>query len=72
MFKNLNDYKKIKVINMLKTLKPITFGVLPNNDRLEGFEFKIIDENNEISMIFKIIFFYNIGFAKEILKYKAK
>ena len=72
MFKNLNDYKKKKVINMLKTLKPITFGVLPNDDRLEGFEFKIIDENNEISMIFKIVFFYNIGFAKEILKYKAK
>ena len=70
MYKNLNDYKKKKVINMLKALKPIIFEVLPNDENLEGFEFNLINENNEISMIFKIIFFYNIGFAKEILNYK--
>ena len=70
MYKNLNDYKKKKVINMLKALKPIIFEVVPNDENLEGFEFNLINENNEISMIFKIIFFYNIGFAKEILNYK--
>jgi len=70
MYKNLNDYKKKKVINMLKALKPIIFEVVPNDENLEGFEFSLINENNEISMIFKIMFFYNIGFAKEILNYK--
>jgi len=70
MYAGLNDYKKKKVINMLKALKPIVFEVVPNDETLEGFEFNLIDENNEISMIFKIIFFYNIGFAKEILNYK--
>jgi len=70
MFHNLNDYKKKKVINMLKALKPITFKVIPNDPTLEGFEFTLINEDNEISIIFKIIFFYNIGFAKEILNYK--
>jgi len=70
MYSNLNDYKKKKVSNMLKALKPIIFEVVPNDETLKGFEFNLIDENNEISMIFKIIFFYNIGFAKEILNYK--
>ena len=70
MYKDLNDYKQKKVTNMLKALKPIVFRVIPNDKDLEGFEFKLINENNEISMIFKIIFFYNIGFAKEILNYK--
>ena len=70
MYAGLNDYKKKKVINMLKALKPIVFEVVPNDETLEGFEFNLIDESNEIDMIFKIIFFYNIGFAKEILNYK--
>jgi len=68
---DLSDYKKKKIINMLKTLKPIIFEVIPKDKNLEGFSFKIIDENNEISIIFKIMFFYNIGFAKEILNYKG-
>jgi hypothetical protein len=71
MYKDLNDYKKKKITNMLKALKPIVFEVEPNDEELEGFEFNLIDENNEISMIFKIIFFYHIGFAKEILNYKV-
>ena len=68
---DLSDYKKKKIINMLKTLKPIIFEVIPKDKNLEGFSFKIIDGNNEISIIFKIMFFYNIGFAKEILNYKG-
>ncbi len=71
MTKGLNDYKIKKVTNMLKTLKPVMFEVVPNNQELEGFDFYIITENNEIDMIFKIIFFYNIGFAKEVLNYKG-
>ena len=71
MFKGLNPYKKKKVINMLKTLKPIICKVIPNDNELDGFEFGIIDENNDISMLFKIMFFYNIGFTKEILNYKG-
>ena len=71
MYKDLNDYKKKKITNMLKALKPIVFEVVPNDKNLEGFKFNLIDENNEISIIFKIMFFYNIGFAKEILNYKG-
>jgi len=70
IYKGLNEYKKKKVVNMLKALKPIVFEVVPNDENLEGFEFNLIDENNEIDMIFKTIFFYNIGFAKDILNYK--
>jgi predicted phosphohydrolase len=71
MTKGLNDYKIKKITNMLKALKPVMFEVVPNNQELEGFDFYIITENNEIDMIFKIIFFYNIGFAKEVLNYKG-
>jgi hypothetical protein len=71
MTKGLNNYKIKKVTNMLKALKPVMFEVVPNDKNLEGFKFYIITENNEIDIIFKIIFFYNIGFAKEVLNYKA-
>jgi len=67
MTKSLNDYKIKKVTNMLKALKPVMFEVVPNDKELEGFDFYIITNSNEIDIIFKIIFFYNIGFAKEIL-----
>jgi len=70
MTKGLNEYKTKKVTNMLKALKPVTFEVVPNNEGLEGFDFYIITSKNEIDIVFKIIFFYNIGFAKEVLNYK--
>jgi len=72
MTKGLNDYKIKKVTNMLKTLKPVMFEVVPNDEELEGFDFYIITSKNEIDIVFKIIFFYNIGFAKEVLNYKGK
>jgi len=71
MYKDLNPYKQKKVVNMLKTLKPVVFEIIPNDKELDGFKFELITENNEISMLFKIIFFYNIGLAKEILNHKS-
>ncbi len=70
--------KKYKAItNMFKTLNPITFIVKPKNQNDGvGFTFKIVNsidqENSKIDMIFKIIFFYNIEFAKQVLRYEIK
>jgi len=72
MTKGLNEYKTKKIINMLKALKPVKFEVVPNSRELEGFDFYIITSKNEIDIVFKIIFFYNIGFAKEVLNYKGR
>lgn len=40
----------------------------------KGFELTIIDATNsdaiKISLLFKVVFFYNISFVKEILNYK--
>ena len=73
----LTPKKQKSIINMLKTLNPLTFTVKPKNQNDGvGFTFKVIDfrdkENSKIDMMFKIIFFYNIDFAKQVLKYEIK
>ena len=67
------DYQE--TMNMMRTLKPITIRVTPKkNEELRGFAFSILDTSVEkktkVSMIYKIIFFYHIEFAKDILAYE--
>lgn len=74
-FQTLKPKAKKNTINMMKTLKPIKLEIRPKNKADgEGFNLSIIDTSNEdeikISLLFKIIFFYNINFVKDILKYK--
>jgi len=75
ILKSLNpkDYKN--TMNMMKILKPITIKVDHKNDDLAGFEFSILDtsvmKNTKISLIFKVLFFYHVSFAKNILNFKA-
>lgn len=69
------EYKE--TMNMMRTLKPITIRVTPKkDDLLEGFTFSILDTSIEkktkVSMIYKVIFFYHIDFAKDILKYNSE
>lgn len=70
---NPKDYKN--TMNMMRTLKPISIRVTPKKEEeLRGFAFSILDTSVEkktkVSMIYKIIFFYHIEFAKDILTYK--
>jgi hypothetical protein len=69
---NVKEYKQ--TMNMLKILKPIEITVNPKEE-YEGFSFSILDttemKKTKISLIFKIIFFYNIEFAKEVLNHKV-
>ena len=63
------DYKN--TMTMMKILKPITIKVEPQDKSNEGFEFPILDtsvaKNTKISLIFKVLFFYNIGITKKAL-----
>jgi hypothetical protein len=72
---NPKDYKE--TMNMMRTLKPVSIKVSPKKEEeLTGFTFSILDTSVEkktkVSMIYKIIFFYHIDFAKDILTYKRE
>ena len=74
MFSGLKAKKQKTMLNMLKTLKPVVIKIKPKNMKDgEGFIVSIIetdDKNNaNISLIFKIIFLYNIKFSKKLLAY---
>ncbi len=74
MLNGLESKDHKETMNMMRTLKPITIRVTPKkNEELRGFAFSILDTSVEkktkVSMIYKIIFFYHIDFAKDILTY---
>jgi hypothetical protein len=68
------SYKK--VLNLIKTLSPITFSVRPNlRENGEGFDFpaftQIDKETTILNPIFEALFFANIQTVKKILNYKV-
>jgi hypothetical protein len=72
---NPKDYKE--TMNMMRTLKPISIKVTPKKEEdLLGFTFSILDTSVEkktkVSIIYKIIFFYHVDFARDILTYKKE
>jgi len=76
-FKSINSKSNKKTVNMIRALKPVSIQIKPKQrEDGEGFEINIIDASNEdemkISLIYKIIFFYNIDFAKQAISYKSQ
>jgi hypothetical protein len=74
MFDGLKPKKQKTTLNMLKTLKPVIIRVKPKNIKDgDGFTLSIVEtdikDNATISLMFKIIFFYDIKFAKDALDY---
>ena len=72
MLEGLNPRKYKTTMNMMRTLKPIELKVRPKNLKYgDGFDLSILDISQEkktkVSLMFKIIFFYNIDFAKKAL-----
>lgn len=72
---NNDNAKKRKIIlNMVRTLSPIEFIVVPQNENDGGgFNFKIFDtienDNVKINPIFIAMFFCSTEFTKKALKY---
>ena len=69
------DKKYKKVLNLIKTLDPITFSVRPKfRDDGEGFDFKAFEKVDEktviLNPIFEALFFCSIDTVKKILTYK--
>lgn len=73
--KNEKEYKK--VLNMIKTLAPISFEVkLKDEAESEGFTVSAFEKVNEeitrMNPIFDILFFCSIDTTKKIINYVAK
>jgi hypothetical protein len=65
-----------KVLNMVKTLSPMTFSVRPSlRDSGEGFDFSAFNQIDKdtitLNPIFEALFFANIETVKKILNYKV-
>ncbi|EQB39440.1 hypothetical protein M947_05460 [Sulfurimonas hongkongensis] len=71
-----NAKKRKKILNMVKTLSPITFIIAPRDDNeAEGFEFAPFettkDDQVSINPIFMAMFFCSNEFTKKALKYES-
>lgn len=68
------EYKN--TMNMMRTLKPVVVEVIPKDEACEGFSFHMLDSTEDkktkIDLMFKIVFFFNIDFAKQVLNYEVK
>ena len=73
--KEEKNYKK--VLNVVRTLKPIVFQVTPaNQEDGSGFFFQpfdVIDENTtKLNPVFDAIFFCSVDTVKKVLNYEPK
>jgi hypothetical protein len=73
--KEANNYKK--VLNVVRTLKPIVFHVKPSESQNgPGFFFqpfeRITDEKTKLNPVFDALFFCSIDTVKKILNYTPK
>jgi hypothetical protein len=74
---NEDDKKYKKVLNLVRTLAPVTFEAKPKNLKDgEGFTFKAFERIDEkrtrIDPLFDILFFCSVDTAKKILSYTPK
>jgi len=72
---NEDEKKYKKILNLIRTLEPITFSVRPNfRDDGNGFDFKAFEKdeakNIKLTPLFEALFFCSTDTVKKILNYK--
>ena len=75
MLNNLNPKEYKQTMNMMRALKPVTITISSTDtENTNTFIFNILDSSEpkktKIDLIFKVIYFYNIEFAKDALSFK--
>jgi hypothetical protein len=74
LLNGLNPKAYKETMNMMRALKPVTISIT-SEDSTKGFTVDILDSSEakktKVDLMFKIIFFYNIEFAKDALTFKA-
>ncbi|CAA6802959.1 MAG: Unknown protein [uncultured Sulfurovum sp.] len=73
---NSEEKKYKKILNLIRTLDPITFSVRPSlRDEGEGFDFKAFEtdeaKNIRLNPLFEALFFCSIDTVKKILNHKT-
>ena len=76
LLNGLNPKAYKETMNMMRALKPVTISIRSNTeDANTGFTVDILDSSEvkktKVDLMFKIIFFYNVEFAKDALSFKA-
>ena len=76
MLNDLSPKAYKETMNMMRALKPVTITIASNDESAQNsFTFNILDSSEskktKIDLMFKIIYFYNIEFAKDALNFKA-
>lgn len=74
---NIKDKKYKKILNVVRTLKPIVFQITPRDTTVgKGFfiqPFDVIDKDKtKLNPIFDAIFFCSVDSIKKALNYEAK
>ena len=76
MLRGLNPKEYKNTMTMMKILKPITINVQAKDESIGGLNFTLLDtsvpKNTKISLIFKVLFFYNASIIKKAMNYKAE
>jgi len=71
----VDEKKHKKILNLIRTLDPITFSVRPHlRDVGEGFDFKAFETKGDIvklNPLFEALFFCSVDTVKKILNHKA-
>ena len=65
-----------RILNLIRTLEPITFSVRPNlRENGEGFDFKAFEKIDEttthLNPIFEALFFSSVESVKKVLNYSS-
>ena len=69
------DYKE--TMNMMRTLKPLIITITPKKvEEPRTFSFFILDtsiaKKTKIDLFYKMVFFYHVDFAKDVLNYGSE
>ena len=78
LLQGLNSKEYKLVMNMMRTLRPVKFSIIKKESQNSTVDilFDILDtsenKKTKITSIFKMIFFYDIDFVKDVLNYKVK
>ena len=72
---NPKDYKE--TMNMMRTLKPLIITITPKKvEEPRTFSFSILDtsiaKKTKIDLFYKMVFFYHVDFAKDVLNYGSE
>ena len=74
MLNGLSPKEYKETMNMMRTLKPLIITITPKKvEEPRTFSFSILDisiaKKTKVDLFYKMVFFYHIDFAKDVLSY---